>query len=57
MGQKSIVIDRSVRDVFARVTDFAQASERAPQVGRIHLDGPLREGTTMLEEGSSSAAL
>ena len=50
MAQKSIVIDRSVHDVFARVTDFARANEWAPQMGKMQIDGPIREGTKMLEE-------
>ena len=50
MGQKSIVIDRPVHDVFSRVTDLERAQEWAPQMGKMHLDGPLREGATMIEE-------
>ena len=50
MGITSIVIERSVPKVFARVTDFDRAREWAPQMGRIHVEGPLREGTTFLEE-------
>ena len=50
MGQKSIVIDRPVHDVFARVTDLERAREWAPQMGKMRLDGPIREGATMIEE-------
>lgn len=50
MGTKSITINRPVHDVFARVTDLEHAREWAPQMGKMHLDGPLREGATMLEE-------
>jgi uncharacterized protein YndB with AHSA1/START domain len=50
MARTSIVIDRPVHDVFARVTDLERAREWAPQMGTMKLDGPLREGMTMLEE-------
>lgn len=50
MGITSIVIERSVPKVFARVTDFDRAREWAPQMGRIHVEGPIREGATFLEE-------
>ena len=52
MGQKSITIDRPVHDVFARVTDLERAREWAPQMGKMQMDGPLREGATMLEQRS-----
>ncbi|HEV8672336.1 MAG TPA: SRPBCC family protein [Candidatus Limnocylindria bacterium] len=50
MGKTSIVINRPARAVFARLTDLERAREWAPQMGRFHIDGPLREGTTMHEE-------
>jgi len=50
MGITSIVIDRPVSKVFARVSDLDRAREWAPQMGRIHLEGPIREGATFLEE-------
>jgi uncharacterized protein YndB with AHSA1/START domain len=50
MGITSIVIDRPVPKVFARVTDLDRAREWAPQMGRIHVEGPIREGATFLEE-------
>ena len=50
MGITSIVIERSVPKVFARVADFDRAREWAPQMGRIHMEGPIREGATFLEE-------
>ncbi len=37
MGSKSIVINRPVREVFARVTDLEHAREWAPQMGKMHL--------------------
>jgi uncharacterized protein YndB with AHSA1/START domain len=50
VGITSIVIDRPVPKVFARVTDLDRAREWAPQMGRIHVEGPIREGATFLEE-------
>lgn len=50
MGQKSITIERPVHEVFARVTDLEHAREWAPQMGKMQIDGPMREGATMLEE-------
>jgi hypothetical protein len=50
MGRKSIVIKRPVHEVFARVTDLERAREWAPQMGKIRVDGPLREGATLMEE-------
>ena len=50
MGKTSIVINRPARATFARLTDLERAREWAPQMGRFHIDGPLREGTTMREE-------
>jgi len=50
MGITSIVIDRPVSKVFARVSDLDRAREWAPQMGRIHLEGPIRKGATFVEE-------
>ncbi len=58
MGITSIVIDRPVSKVFARVSDLDRAREWAPQMGRIHLEGPIREGATFRRgaEGARPAA-
>jgi hypothetical protein len=50
MGQKSIVIDRPVHAVFARVTDLERAGDWAPQMGSIHFDGGMREGAVFYED-------
>jgi polyketide cyclase/dehydrase/lipid transport protein len=50
MGKTSIVINRPVHAVFARLTDLERAREWAPQMGTFHIEGPLREGTTMRED-------
>lgn len=50
MGKTTIVIDRTPRAVWARLTDFQRAKEWAPQMGVFHIDGPLREGLVMREE-------
>lgn len=50
MGKTSIVINRPARAVFARLTDLERAREWAPQMGKFHVDGPLREGNTLREE-------
>jgi hypothetical protein len=50
MGKTSIVIGRPAAVVFARITDLERAREFAPQMGKFHVDGPLRVGMTMREE-------
>jgi hypothetical protein len=50
MAATSVMIKRPVHDVFARVSDFAKAPEWAPQMGRIEMQGPLREGASFREE-------
>jgi len=50
MGVTQIQIQRPVHEVFARVTDLERAREWAPQMGAMHLEGPLREGAVISEE-------
>jgi hypothetical protein len=50
MGEKSIVIDRPVQTVFARVTDLEHARDWAPQMGSLHLEGGVRQGAVFYED-------